>query len=230
MKKNKVFKLGLICGRFCHVQLGHNSLFDASMSLAEKTLILVSSAQESKTLRNPFKAETRIELIKAIYYDKQESQLMIREMNDLTNEYDLTTKWGEYVKLQVESHEGKFADLIVYGNEESKETWFNDEALIHTAKLIVPRSNNLISGTILRGLLLIDDKKAWEKETHPLIHNRYKQLRNELLEAPIYKKIYDMIYKDGLTIENYMNVYSHFEKEDKMEKIKKIENKNNILN
>ena len=62
MENNKLYKLGLVCGRFSHVQNGHLSLIDVSMCLAEKTLVLVSSAQEYGTLRNPFKAETRIRL------------------------------------------------------------------------------------------------------------------------------------------------------------------------
>jgi len=221
MSERKQFKLGLICGRFCHVQLGHKFLFDASMNLAEKTLILVSSAQESGTLRNPFKVETRIKLIKDIYYNKSDKEISVKRINDLTNEQDLTSDWGEYIKEQVEKYEGKFADLMVYGNEESKETWFKHETLLHTAKLIVPRSNNLISGTKLRGLLLINNKEAWKKETHHLIHNKYEELRNELLEVSIYKEIYDSIYKEGLTLENYMNIYSKLEEKDKKEKIKR---------
>lgn len=64
---NNFFELGVVCGRFGHEHLGHTHLFDICMSLCKSTLILVGSAQESGTLRNPFTVQTRIDIIKKTY-------------------------------------------------------------------------------------------------------------------------------------------------------------------
>lgn len=92
----------MICGRFGHEQLGHVSLFDSCMSLCKRTLILVGSAQESGTLRNPFRVETRIDVIRETYPGESEEVLTVRGINDLTNEYDITSDWGKFVKSEAE--------------------------------------------------------------------------------------------------------------------------------
>ena len=94
MSNYKFYDLGVVCGRFGHEQIGHVSLFDACKTLCKRTLILVGSAQEHSTLRNPFRVETRIEVIRETYPGESEETFMVRGINDLTNEYDITHDWG----------------------------------------------------------------------------------------------------------------------------------------
>ena len=100
------------------------------MALCKRTLILVGSSQEYGTLRNPFRIETRIDVIKETYPGMNEDTLMIRGIKDLTNEYDVNSKWGKFVKSEVEYHEHKFANLMVYGNDEFRSHWFAEEDLV----------------------------------------------------------------------------------------------------
>ena len=224
MSKSKLYNLGVICGRFGHEHLGHIILFDNCISLCKKTLILVGSAQESKTLRNPFKVETRIKLIKKTYPNIPEENLIIKGINDLTNEFDVTHNWGKYVKSEVERHMGQFADLIVYGNDELRNHWFEQKGLENTSLLVIPRTAFPISATVLRGLLTIDDKQTWMKYTSPLIHDMYDELRNELMLVPIYKSIYDKISKTEISLENFMFEYKILETKDKERKMKFCKN------
>ena len=224
MSKSKLYNLGVICGRFGHEHLGHIILFDNCISLCKKTLILVGSAQESKTLRNPFKVETRIKLIKKTYPNIPEENLIIKGINDLTNEFDVTHNWGKYVKSEVERHMGQFADLIVYGNDELRNHWFEQKDLENTSLLVIPRTAFPISATVLRGLLTIDDKQTWMKYTSPLIHDMYDELRNELMLVPIYKSIYDKISKTEISLENFMFEYKILETKDKERKMKICKN------
>lgn len=224
MSKSKLYNLGVICGRFGHEHLGHIILFDNCISLCKKTLILVGSAQESKTLRNPFKVETRIKLIKKTYPNIPEENLIIKGINDLTNEFDVTHNWGKYVKSEVERHMGQFADLIVYGNDELRNHWFEQKDLENTSLLVIPRTAFPISATVLRGLLTIDDKQTWMKYTSPLIHDMYDELRNELMLVPIYKSIYDKISKTEISLENFMFEYKILETKDKERKMKFCKN------
>lgn len=222
METQKFYGLGLVCGRFSHEHLGHISLFDTAKVLCKSTLILVGSAQEYGTLRNPFKLETRIDVIKQTYPNESEETLMIRGINDLTNEYNVSTNWGKYVKSEVEHHKHKFANLMVYGNDEFRSKWFAPEDLTETAELIIPRSSNPISGTLVRGFLVINDKSNWQKTTSPHIHGMYERLRDEIMNVPIYKQIYDNIYPTDLSIDNFMNIYKKLEEEDKKNKLAKI--------
>lgn len=219
----KFYDLGFVCGRFGHEHIGHVSLFDTCMSLCKRTLILVGSAQESGTLRNPYRVETRIDVIKETYPGISEDVLMIRGINDLSNEYDITSDWGKYVKKEVISHKHKFANLMVYGNDEFRSKWFAPEDLIGTAELILPRSTIPISGTMIRGLLTIDNEEAWQKSTHPLIHGMYPRLRDELMVIPEYKEIYNEIRQGKLMdLDAFMKVYKKYEDADKAKKIAEL--------
>jgi len=218
--------LGVICGRFGHEHIGHLSLFEAAMSLCKRTLILVGSAQEFGTLRNPYRVGTRIDVIKESFPSIHEGKLMVRGLNDLTNEFDITSDWGKYVKSEVEHHMHKFANLMVYGNDEFRSSWFAPEDLVGTAELILPRSTIPISGTMIRGMLLIDDEKSWQNYTPQLIHDMYGRLRRELMDVPVYKEIYDHIRKGELTLEHFMRVYKKYEEEDKKVKLAQLKNDN----
>ena len=115
---------------------------------------------------------------------------------------------------------GKSADLMVYGNDESRSKWFSKNSLANTAELIFPRDVLPISATILRGMLVINDKESWQKMTPKSIHNLYDLLRNELLSVPIYETIYNEM--DSKTIDDFMSVYKIYEQKDKEEKLSKI--------
>lgn len=89
----KKYKLGLVCGRLAHIHNGHKLIIDESIKLCNRTIILLGSSQESNTLRNPFTADFRIELIKKVYKDSKNIEIV--KLPDLTNELDLTQEWGD---------------------------------------------------------------------------------------------------------------------------------------
>lgn len=116
--------LGVVIGRFGPETLGHTMLFDTSLSLCRRTFIIVSSAQERGTLRNPLSVETRIKLIRETYPEEPESRLTIGGLNDMTNELDINVDWGKYLKSNVENRFSKFASLMIYANDEFRSKWF----------------------------------------------------------------------------------------------------------
>lgn len=215
---NKFYKFGIVCGRFGHAHNGHKLLFDLCMNLCDTTLVLIGSAQESKTIRNPFSITTRINIINEMYPNIDNKHFIVHGINDLTNEYDLTTDWGKYLKNEVKNIYDQEIDLMVYGNDESRNTWFTPEDLKNTSSLIVPRKSNDISATMIRAFLVTDNKLEWEKNTPISIHKMYNDIRSEIMEVPIYKNIYDKISKDS-TIDNFLKIYKYYENEDKKLKI-----------
>jgi len=50
----KKYDIGLLVGRFNVFHIGHKSLADLALTMCNKLLIFVGSAQEKGTLRNPF--------------------------------------------------------------------------------------------------------------------------------------------------------------------------------
>lgn len=88
----KVYDTGLICGRFQTFHKGHERLVDTGLLLCDRLLILIGSAQECGTERNPFNINTRTKILKEIYGDRPE--VMIYGLADLTDENDIRPEWG----------------------------------------------------------------------------------------------------------------------------------------
>lgn len=181
----KEFEFGLVLGRFQTIHKGHKEIIDLTRKLCSNTLILIGSAQESGTLRNPFKLETRKEAIHRVY---QQDDVLIGQLDDLTNEDDICFEWGKYILEQVKKMYGKKPDLMVYGKDESRKGWFSEEDAKTFSELVIARNKIEISATKLREFLIEDKKEQWKKYVPEEIWDMYGALRKELLEVEVYKR------------------------------------------
>ena len=185
MEKN--LKFGLVLGRYNHIHNGHKEIIAQSIKLCEKTLILIGSAQEYGTVRNPFKLETRKKAIQKIYNNN--SEVIIGELKDYTNENDISPKWGKYILDNVEKEYGIQPDLMVYGKDQSRKGWFSEEDSQNFSELLIARNKNKISATELRKYMAKNNKKQWEKYVPEEIWDMYEELREELLKIEFYKNM-----------------------------------------
>ncbi len=215
----KRYKLGLICGRFSPIHNGHKMIIDKSLEICDRTLVFVGSAQESGTLRNPFSADFRIDLLRKIYSENR--KLRIEKLDDMTNEYDINSLWGQYVIDKTIECEGRKADAIISGNDESRKDWFSAGQMKNVKEVLLDRRTISISATKLRGYILIGDLRAWKRYVPNEIIPEFDRVREELLKSKIYSLILDEM-GENLSIENYEKIYSIYEKEDKKIKMSNI--------
>lgn len=190
----KPYDVGLIVGRFQHFHIGHKSLVENAYKLCDRVLILVGSAQESGTLRNPYLPSTRIDVIREIF-GVDNNNLIVKELNDLTNENDINADWGRYVLKNVKKYIRKAPSLMVYGNDEFRSKWFDPNDITDTAELVIPRSRIPISATKLREALVKDDFEYWSKFVDDKTHKMYDRLRSELLATEPYREIYEKMIR-----------------------------------
>lgn len=186
----KPYDIGLVVGRFQHFHIGHKSLVENAYKLCDRVLILVGSSQEFGTLRNPYPTSTRIDVIREIY-GRDNDNLIVKELPDLTNENDITPDWGKYVLKNVRTHIRKAPSLMVYGNDEFRSKWFAPEDIMDTAELVIPRSRIPISATLLRESLLKDDFEYWARFVDEKTHKMYDRLRRELLATDPYRELFN---------------------------------------
>ena len=179
------YDIGLLVGRFNVFHIGHKSLSDLALTMCDRLLILVGSAQENGTLRNPFSVETRIKMIKEIYPD---DNVIVRGLPDLTNENDISAEWGKYLLDKVHDIIGKNPNIMIYGNDESRSGWFASEDIKEVLEVIVSRSEIPISATQLRQLMLYGNKNDWCKYHSFELWKHFYDLRNELMNCPDYKE------------------------------------------
>lgn len=138
----KPFKFGFIIGRFQHIHRGHERMINFGLDVCEDLLVLVGSAQEEGTERNPFNVFDRIKLIREIYGDK----LMVGHISDLTHENDVTHEWGRHVLNTVTQWAtiygiNKKPDVTIYGNDENRASWYAPEDVRYLAQLVIPRAD-----------------------------------------------------------------------------------------
>lgn len=185
--KMKPYDCGLICGRFQTFHKGHESLVETGMKLCDRLLILVGSAQECGTERNPFNINTRTKMLKTIYGDNQ--NIMIYGLTDLTNENDITPDWGRYLLKNVDRYIYKAPELMIYGNDEARSRWFDPEDIKDTSEFIVNRGRIPISATMVREAMVFDRRKEWMSMVNPRLHKMYDELRRELMSVEFYQEM-----------------------------------------
>lgn len=185
----KPYDVGLICGRFQTFHIGHESLVETGIKLCDRVLILIGSAQECGTERNPFNINTRTKMLKCIYGDN--ANILIYGISDLTNENDIRPEWGRYLLDNVDRYIYKAPELMIYGNDESRSKWFDPEDIRDTSEFIVNRGRIPISATMVREAMVFDKRKEWMSMVNPKLHKMYSELRDELMSVQFYKDMFD---------------------------------------
>lgn len=183
----KPYDVGLICGRFQTFHKGHEKLIDTGLMLCDRLLILIGSAQECGTERNPLNIITREKMLRTVYGNSD--NIMIYGISDLTNENDIRPEWGRYLLDNVDRYIYKNPEMMIYGNDESRSQWFDKADLKNTTELIINRAELPISATMLRQLMVDDNRKEWMKWVNPRLHKMYDELRNELMSVEYYQKM-----------------------------------------
>lgn len=183
----KPYDVGLICGRFQTFHIGHESLVQTGLNLCDRILILIGSAQESGTERNPYDINTRTDMLKAIY--GYEDNIIIHGLADMTDENDIRPEWGRYLLDNVDRYIYKAPELMIYGNDESRSRWFDPEDIRDTSEFIVNRGRIPISATMVREAMTLDHRKEWMRMVNPKLHKMYDRLRSELMAVPFYQNM-----------------------------------------
>lgn len=194
----KPYDVGLICGRFQTFHKGHEKLIDTGLLLCDRLLVLVGSAQECGTERNPLNITTRVDVIREIYDGNP--GIMVYGLPDMTNENDICPEWGRYLLQNVDRYIYKNPDVMIYGNDESRSAWFDKKDLKNTTELIINREELPISATMLRRLMVLDQRREWMTYVNPKLHKRYDDLRRELMSVPFYQEMLEN-YMSGVPVE-----------------------------
>ena len=176
------FKTGVLVGRFQPVHIGHEKIINIGLSLCDKLLVFVGSSNEEGTVRNPYSSDYRISLIERIYSKEiKDGRLIIRKINDISNENDLTPKWGKYVLNEAKKVLGQDVNLIVYGKDKNIFKCFPKNVVKNLTEVYVDRNALEISATKVREYIINNDRENFEKYVNSKIYGEYDNLRKVLL-------------------------------------------------
>lgn len=179
----KIFKTGVIVGRFQHIHCGHEKIINIGNNLCDKLLIFIGSYKDNKSKKNPYDYEYRKELITKIYKDKiKDGDIIVRPLKDLENKDELSPKWGKYVVENATNILGENPNCIIYGKDKNIFKCFDKETVKGMTEILVDRKAMRISATKMRDYLNKNDINEWKKYANPLIYDEYEKLRKELLK------------------------------------------------
>lgn len=195
MESGKPYDTGLIVGRFQTFHKGHQRLIETGLMLCDRLLLLVGSAQECGTERNPLNIRTRIDMVRTVY---PTDRVMVYALSDMTDENDIRPEWGRYLLNNVDRYIYKAPELMIYGNDESRSRWFDVEDIKDTSEFIVNRGALPISATMLRELMVRNDRREWMKWVDPRLHKIYDTLRDELMTVPFYQEMERRLFAEQI--------------------------------
>jgi nicotinamide-nucleotide adenylyltransferase len=176
----KQFKLGLYVGRFQGLHKSHCKAIDILSRKCDRVLILVGSAQESRTERNPYSSKTRIKFLDMVYGDRED--IIIEPLIDYTDENDICIEWGDYLLRTVHLLTGEYPDCMISSGDDIT-GWFAPEIDNAITKIYLERD---MTATELRKAIAIGDMDKVKEMTHPAIHGELWELRKKLLQADFY--------------------------------------------
>lgn len=183
---NKVYDCTFVIGRFQNgvPHIGQEYLIDTARMMSDRTLIFVGSATAKPSLRNPYSITTRINFLRERYDDPN---VIIAPLADLTNEADECYAWGDYLLENIDKYIYKAPDCMVYGLSEEEQgratRWFDATKASSMRFMMLPRQIIPCSATMLRELMIQNNRKEWMKWVNPKFHKYYDVLREELMRV-----------------------------------------------
>lgn len=158
----KLYKLGMVIGRFQMFHKGHESIVKHALELCERVVIYIGSSQKYGTLQNPFSYYVREAMISKVFPVEYNSGIiLVRPLPDIG--VGNNTMWGNYVLGVFEEEFGCQPDLYITGCEKERPSWFTEEISPNMDELRISKSNINISGTMCRELMLSGEKEELAK-------------------------------------------------------------------
>lgn len=201
------FDTGLVVMRAHVFHNEHYRLVKRALSMCERVVLLVGSADKANTERNPLPIKLRMEVIRKIFsIEIITGQLIVKQMDDMSDESDVPEngKWGRYVFKNFKLACGEdYPDLMVFGkHEESNDIkgWFLPSDSANTSELVLSRTQNPLSATKVRQFIIDDNYDEFTKNTPIKSHEYYNIYRDYLLSA---SKVGDSLKMENLFDSDY---------------------------
>ncbi len=140
---------GLLVGRFQPFHLGHLYAIKYALKHAERLIIVIGSAQFSYTLKNPFTAGERIEMISNSLEEEEIRGPLIIPVDDT---YERNFIWVRHVENYTPCFD------VVFSNDPLTRQLFSDAG--YSVKKIPFYKREEISGTRIRRLM--SEGEEWE--------------------------------------------------------------------
>lgn len=154
----KLYKHGLICGRFQPLHFGHVNLIQRALKECGIVTVCVGSAQDEINERNPFSYFERYQMIRNAFglplaYKPKMHIIPIKDINN-------PPKWAKHVLSSISLH--SYSNIPVdmyYAGSESDALLFKEEGI--PTQVIDRKNTKYKSGTEIRKMIL-NNEETWK--------------------------------------------------------------------
>lgn len=204
------YDYGVLIGRFQIFHNGHKAMLDYALTQAEKVIVIIGSANQPRTFKNPFTAHERMLMIDAVYKDLERVRpqaLLFSEVNDYSDDDAWVMNIQDIVDSLIE-RDGKDPDTVkigMTGNKKDYTTYYID--LFPQWTFIEPNENavvNMMNATDIRDIFFSEDIIKSKKLIAPLVPhnvlmymehfkttNEFGYLSVQMYENKLYKKSWE---------------------------------------
>jgi len=153
-----MYDLAVFFGRFGPFHLGHKSIVDEALAIANKVLILIGSSFEPRSIRNPWTFEEREAMIRSCYSKAENDKIICEPLLDIR--YN-NTLWLSQVQRAVYDFQGKpDAKVTLIGQKKSGTGYYttqfpqwNNTAVTHSDHMAgIDIRAHLLSGSAAKDL------------------------------------------------------------------------------
>lgn len=123
MKDVKAFDYLIFIGRFQPFHYAHKEVIDIAFSLSKNVILVLGSAQDERTIKNPFSASEREQMIRASFDKRLQNHLYFVPIIDLYND----VKWTKAVTEGVErvlATEGEVKKIGLIGHFKDESSYY----------------------------------------------------------------------------------------------------------
>lgn len=175
-------KIGLYVGRFQPIHEGHCHIIKKALSSCDKLIVVIGSAQESRTERNPFTYAERERFIRNIFYEEiRNGTIIVLGIPDREKPSN-DSSWGVHLFSYIEDMLGYAPNMIFEGREGERATWYDDikdYVQIHRiSRGLIP-----VSATKVREAIIKNDQYHYRKWMPMALWWCFDDMREVLLEV-----------------------------------------------
>lgn len=171
-------KVGLLVGRFQPFHKGHYELVQESLRHCAHLILVIGSAQESRTRKNPFNFDERWTWIQRTLRGTSK-RITVIGVTDRAQIKD-DGSWGEYMLGEVERQTGLRPTINFQGQESIRSHWFDG---IDIENFEIDRTEMPISATMVRKAILTNDYSTFCDMMHPNTWIMFEKMKKVLWEV-----------------------------------------------
>lgn len=200
MKNNYDYDLLVFIGRFQPFHLGHKRVVKDALEQANHVLILVGSAFQPRTIKNPFTYAERQEMILASLDPQDIARTTIRPLRDyLYNDQ----QWIASVQQVVDVLAKEGAKVGIIGYEKDNSSWYLQE--FPQWDFLHVDYNDKIDATSIRSMWLLNHSPSYAagaltNDVHKFMYTTF--IKNQ-------RKEHDRLSREYQHIENYKRQWAH---------------------